>query len=113
MPYVTTDGLEMFYKQMGIGDPLIFLHSGYARGILAFASQILDFQQHYTCYFPDFRRHGRTLSTELTWSTPELVDDVVTFMIRLNIKKAHVLGYSLGANVGLYWPFAILNWSRP
>ncbi|REK77876.1 alpha/beta hydrolase [Paenibacillus paeoniae] len=87
---------------MGSGEPVIFLHSGYSRGILAFASQMLDFQRAYTCYFPDFRGHGRTRCESLEWSTPQLVDDIIVFMNQLGIPKAHLIGYSLGANVGLY-----------
>ncbi len=94
--------LEMFYEQMGVGEPVVFLHSGYSRGILAFASQILDFQKQFTCYFPDFRGHGRTKCESLAWNTSQIADDIVEFMNQLNIEKAHFIGYSLGANVGLY-----------
>jgi pimeloyl-ACP methyl ester carboxylesterase len=94
--------LDMFYEKMGVGDPVIFLHSGYSRGILAFASQILDFQTKYTCYFPDFRGHGRTRCERLDWSSPQIADDIVEFMNQLDISSAHLIGYSLGANVGLY-----------
>lgn len=102
MPYILVKDVEMFYEKMGLGEAVIFLHSGYSRGILAFASQVLDFQRTYTCYFPDFRGHGRTRCNSLEWSTPQLADDIVEFMDRLNISKAHLIGYSLGANVGLY-----------
>ncbi|MEK8128820.1 alpha/beta hydrolase [Paenibacillus filicis] len=102
MPHVKVKDLDMFYEKMGNGDPIIFLHSGYSRGILAFASQILDFQKQYTCYFPDFRGHGRTRCEGLEWSTPQIADDIVAFMKQLDITKAHLIGYSLGANVGLY-----------
>lgn len=102
MPYIKVNDLEMFYEKMGFGEPVIFLHSGYSRGILAFASQLLDFQKRYTCYLPDFRGHGRTRCESLEWSMPRLADDVIDFMDALNIPKAHLIGYSLGASVGLY-----------
>ncbi|OME80834.1 alpha/beta hydrolase [Paenibacillus lautus] len=87
---------------MGVGETVVFLHSGYSRSILAFASQLLDFQKKYTCYFPDFRGHGRTKCESLEWSTPAIADDIVEFMDRMDIPKAHLVGYSLGASVGLY-----------
>jgi len=102
MPYIQFNDLDVFYEKMGIGEPVIFLHSGYSRGILAFASQLLDFQSKYTCYYPDFRGHGRTRCDSLEWNTPQLVEDTIDLMDRLGISKAHVIGYSLGANVGLY-----------
>jgi pimeloyl-ACP methyl ester carboxylesterase len=77
MPIVQLNHLELFYEKMGVGEPVIFLHSGYSRGILAFASQILDFQRNYTCFLPDFRGHGRTRCESLEWSTPQITDDIV------------------------------------
>ncbi|MBW4082269.1 alpha/beta fold hydrolase [Paenibacillus sp. S150] len=102
MPYIQLNGLEMFYEKMGSGEPLIFLHSAYSRGILAFASQILDFQNAYTCYFPDFRGHGRTRCESLAWSTPQLADDITVFMEQMDIPKAHFISYSLGAGAAMY-----------
>lgn len=102
MPQVKVNDLNQFYEKMGSGDPIIFLHSSYSRGLLAFSSQILDFQNTYTCYFPDFRGHGRTRCESLEWSTPQLAADIVAFMDKLNIERAHLIGYSMGANVGLY-----------
>ncbi|REK77875.1 alpha/beta hydrolase [Paenibacillus paeoniae] len=87
---------------MGSGRPIIFLHSGFSRGILAFASQILDFQARYNCYFPDFRGHGRTKSDSLEWSTPQHADDIIDFMDQLQIPKAHLIGYGMGGGVALY-----------
>ncbi|NOU82136.1 alpha/beta fold hydrolase [Paenibacillus sp. LMG 31459] len=102
MPHVKVKDLELFYEKMGSGDPVIFLHSSYSRGLLAFSSQILDFQNKYTCYYPDLRGHGRTRCKSLEWSTPQLADDIAAFMDRMSIEKAHLIGYSMGANVGLY-----------
>ncbi|WP_342415065.1 alpha/beta hydrolase [Paenibacillus sp. FSL R10-2782] len=102
MPYIQFEDLEMYYGKLGIGEPIIFLHSHYSRGILAFSSQLLDFQQKYTCYFPDHRGHGRTKCDSLEWSTPQLAEDVIDFLEKLHIPKAHLIGYSCGGNVALY-----------
>ncbi|WNS45326.1 alpha/beta hydrolase [Paenibacillus sp. MMS20-IR301] len=102
MPYVNCNDLQIYYEKLGTGDPVIFLHSSYSRGILAFSSQLLDFQHTYTCYFPDFRGHGRTRCASLRWSTPQLAADIIDFMDQMEIGRAHIVGYSTGANVGLY-----------
>ncbi|WP_152393216.1 alpha/beta fold hydrolase [Paenibacillus guangzhouensis] len=102
MPYAKMNDVDMYYEKMGYGDPVIFLHSGYSRGILAFSNQMLDLQRKYTCYFPDFRGHGRTRCDSLAWSTPQIADDILDFMDHLDIRSAHLIGYSLGANVGIY-----------
>ncbi|MEK8128819.1 alpha/beta hydrolase [Paenibacillus filicis] len=102
MPYLPGKSVEIYYERMGSGSPVIFLHSGFSRGILAFASQILDFQGKYTCFFPDFRGHGRTKSDSLVWSTPQHADDILMFMDQLDIPKAHLIGYGMGGGVALY-----------
>lgn len=102
MPNVLVNDLEMYYEQLGNGEPIIFLHGNYSRGILTFASQIIDFQTKYTCYFPDLRGHGRTRCDKLEWTTPQLADDIAGFMDQLQLSQAHMIGYGLGAHVGLY-----------
>lgn len=102
MPHITCNNMDMFVEQLGVGFPVIFLHSGFSRGILAFASQILDFQSKYACYFPDFRGHGRTRSDSLEWSTPQHAEDIIALMNQLGIQQAHLIGYGMGGGVGLY-----------
>ncbi|WP_010273126.1 alpha/beta fold hydrolase [Paenibacillus senegalensis] len=102
MPNILVNDLQMYYEQLGNGEPIIFLHGNYSRGILTFASQILDFQTRYTCYFPDLRGHGRTRCTSLEWNTPQLAEDISAFMEQFRLSQAHFIGYGLGAHVGLY-----------
>lgn len=102
MPYAQINNIEMYYERLGSGSPIIFLHSGFSRGILAFASQILDFQQQFNCYFPDFRGHGRTKSASLEWSTPQHAADIIALMDQLEIERAHLIGYGMGGGVAFY-----------
>jgi pimeloyl-ACP methyl ester carboxylesterase len=102
LPHIRVCDLELYYERIGVGEPILFLHSSYSRGILAFSCQIGEFQHKYLCFLPDFRGHGRTRCASLQWSTPQLADDTIGFMDALNIEKAHIIGYSLGANVALY-----------
>ncbi|WJH37359.1 alpha/beta hydrolase [Paenibacillus sp. CC-CFT747] len=69
---------------------------------------MLDFQRRYTCYFPDFRGHGRTRCSSLEWNTPQLADDMVEWMNRMHLEKVHLIGYSLGA-LDCIWPSIILS----
>ncbi|WMT42788.1 alpha/beta hydrolase [Paenibacillus sp. D2_2] len=63
---------------------------------------MLDFQKNYACYYPDFRGHGRTRCENMEWNSTQLAKDIIDFMDVLHIPKAHLIGYSLGANVALY-----------
>lgn len=102
MPYARLDELNMFYEEFGKGETVLFLHSHFSRGLLAFSGQILHFSAHYRCLFPDFRGHGRTMCENLDWNSRLLADDMAKFLAALEIKNAHLIGYSCGAYVGCY-----------
>ena len=102
MPYAELDGLKLYYEEFGRGETVLFLHSHFSRGLLAFAGQILPFSGRYRCLFPDFRGHGRTTCEDLTWNSRMVADDMAMFLDKLGIEKAHLIGYSCGAYVGCY-----------
>lgn len=102
MPYVKLNDLNMFYEEFGKGETVLFLHSHFSRGLLAFSGQILPFAGHYRCLYPDFRGHGRTMCENLDWNSRMIADDMAKFLDVLEIKSAHLIGYSCGAYVGCY-----------
>lgn len=102
MPYIQLKDLNLYYEELGIGEPILFLHSHFSRGILAFASQIQPFQGKYRCLFPDFRGHGRTICESPEWNSEIVADDMADFLNGLGIESAHLFGYSFGSTVGLY-----------
>ena len=102
MPYIQLENLTLFYEDLGIGEPILFLHSHFSRGILAFGAQIQPFQGKFRCLFPDFRGHGRTICEDLTWSSRQIAEDMAVFLDAMEINSAHIIGYSCGAYVGLY-----------
>ena len=61
MPYVSLKDLKLYYEELGRGETVLFLHSHFSRGILAFGAQIQPFQGKYRCIIPDFRGHGRSI----------------------------------------------------
>lgn len=103
MPYLKTGNLSTYYEEFGTGEPVLFLHSAYSRGILAFSGQIQPF---YSAglhgYYPDFRGHGRTCCDDLTWDSAQIAEDMVAFLDGLNIQRAHLIGYSTGGGVAYY-----------
>lgn len=102
MPYIEVNDLQLYCEELGHGEPILFLHSHFSRGILAFGAQIQPFQGSYRCIFPDFRGHGRTICDDLTWDSRRIAEDMIAFMDKLGIESAHLVGYSMGAYVGMY-----------
>ena len=102
MPYQQVKDCNIYYEDIGTGEPILFLHSGYSRGIIAFGGQIQPFFHTYRCLLPDFRGHGRTTSESKDWDTPLIAEDMADFLQAMGIRKAHLLGYSLGGGVALH-----------
>lgn len=102
MPYQPVPGVDIFYEDIGAGAPVLFLHSGYSRGIVAFCGQIQPFFHRYRCLLPDFRGHGRSRGGAEDWDTPRLAEDMAAFLDALHIPAAHLIGYSLGGGVALH-----------
>ena len=48
MPYAELNGLNMFYEEFGRGESVLFLHSHFSKGLLAFSGQILPFSGKYS-----------------------------------------------------------------
>jgi Predicted hydrolases or acyltransferases (alpha/beta hydrolase superfamily) len=102
MPYCKIKDVDLFYEDIGVGEPILFLHSHYNRGIIAFACQIQAFNKQYRCILPDYRGHGRTICENLTWDSGMMVKDMVDFLDSLGLEKVHVVGYSAGGSIGFH-----------
>ena len=102
MPYLRTSQGEIYFECVGAGEPVVFLHNSFSRGILGFSAQLMAFQERFRCYFPDMRGHGRTTAFQDGWSVPGLADDVPEMLDGWGIERTHLVGYSLGGGVALY-----------
>lgn len=102
MPYINLNKVNLYYEEVGINEPIIFLHNAFSRGIIAFSAQIGMLQSKYRCILPDLRGHGRSICDDLEWTIPELADDIIELMDKLNIDKANIVGFSMGGGVALY-----------
>lgn len=102
MPYINLNKVNLYYEEVGINQPIIFLHNAFSRGIIAFSAQIGMLQSKYRCILPDLRGHGRSTCDNLEWTIPELADDIIELMDKLNIDKANIVGFSMGGGIALY-----------
>ena len=102
MPYTSLKDANIYYEEFGKGETILFLHSHFSRGLLAFSGQILPFSRHYRCIYPDFRGHGRITAENFQWDSRIIADDMARFLDAMGIARAHLIGYSCGAYVGCY-----------
>ena len=92
----TQDGTEIFYKDWGQGQPIVFSH-GWPLTADDWDSQMLFFLQHgYRVIAHDRRGHGRSAQTSVGHDMDTYADDLATLFEKLNLKDAMMVGHSTG-----------------
>lgn len=97
---VKVNGMQMYYEVSGDGDPLIMLHGAYMN-IPSMGAIVPKLASTHKVYALEFQGHGRTTDIERPITYQNLADDVAAFMDAVGLRKADVLGYSMGAIAGL------------
>jgi non-heme chloroperoxidase len=97
MPTVTTnDGTEIFYKDWGAGDPIVFSH-GWPLSADDWDTQMLFFlQQGYRVIAHDRRGHGRSTQTSGGHDMDHYADDLAALTAHLDLRDAIHVGHSTG-----------------
>ena len=96
---VRVNGIDIGYKLVGAGPPLVMIMGlggtveHWPRPVVAALSR------KYQLIMPDNRGMGRTSADDATFTYKLFADDVVGLLDALGVKKAHVLGYSMGSTI--------------
>ncbi|WP_077963742.1 alpha/beta fold hydrolase [Ensifer adhaerens] len=97
---VDVNGMKMYYEVSGEGEPLVVLHGAYMN-IPSMGAIIPKLAETHKVYAVELQGHGRTTDIDRPITYPNLADDVAAFMDAVDLKKADVFGYSMGAAAGL------------
>lgn len=92
--------MQLFYRELGQGQPLVVLHGlfGSCDNWLTVSKPLAE---HFHVFLVDQRNHGRSPHTaEHSYKT--MAEDVVEFLQQQGIKKAHILGHSMGGKTAMY-----------
>jgi non-heme chloroperoxidase len=97
MPTITTkDGTQIFYKDWGTGQPVVFSH-GWPLSADAWEDQMIFLADRgYRCIAHDRRGHGRS---DEPWNGNEMntyADDLAELVAKLDLKDAVHVGHSTG-----------------
>ena len=92
----TTDGTEIFYKDWGSGQPIVFSH-GWPLSADDWDTQMLFFLQHgYRVIAHDRRGHGRSTQTSDGHDMDHYADDLAAVTAHLDLHDAVHVGHSTG-----------------
>lgn len=92
----TKDGAEIFYKDWGSGQPIVF-HHGWPLSADDWDSQMLFFLHHgFRVIAHDRRGHGRSTQTATGNEMDTYADDVAALTEALDLKAAIHVGHSTG-----------------
>jgi hypothetical protein len=102
--FFSSNGLRLRYVEAGAGaDPVVLLHdSGSSIEEQWIATGIMPSlvrQDIFRVIALDLRGHGRSEKPQQPGVDAEMALDVERLMSHLNIRRAHVVGYGLGANI--------------
>lgn len=93
----TTDGAKLYYEELGSGEPLVFIH-GHSFDRTEWDPQFYALSKKYRVIRYDLRGYGwSSMPSEIQKALH--ADDLAALMDQLRIKKAHIVGLSLGGFV--------------
>jgi non-heme chloroperoxidase len=97
MGYITTpDGTEIFYKDWGSGQPIVFSH-GWPLSSDDWDAQLMFFLQHgYRVVAHDRRGHGRSAQVADGHDMDHYADDLAAVVAHLDLQDAVHVGHSTG-----------------
>ena len=98
MPDARINGVRIWYKETGEGDPVIQIHgAGFGHFNFATATPILS--QTFRCIDFDMRGYGQSERPFQQYSMEVWADDVAGLMDHLGVRTAHIHGTSMGGMV--------------
>jgi pimeloyl-ACP methyl ester carboxylesterase len=107
--FMDSNGVRIRYQISGQGSPVILIH-GFGESLESWqrVGTVSVLSPHFQVIAMDMRGHGHSdKPRDLKSYGAELSGDVVRLLRRLGIRKAHIVGYSMGALVAL--DFVILH----
>ena len=98
---VATNGIELQVRDYEhAGDTVVFLHFSGAN-LMMWERALPHFIDRYRVLLVDLRGHGKSDAPEWGYHMDEMARDVIGVMRQLGVERAHVVGSSMGAEVGL------------
>ncbi len=104
MPYAKAKGAKLYYAVAGRGHPIIFVHE-FAGDHRSWEPQMRYFARRYRCITYNARGYppSEVPANPKLYSQDIATDDIAAVLRHLRIKKAHVVGLSMGGFAALHF----------
>ena len=104
MPFAHADGARIHYEEVGHGTPIVFVHE-FADDLHSWEAQIRYFSRRYRCIAFNARGYAPSDVPKAVskYSQAIATDDIAAVMRHLNIKKAHIIGCSMGGYATIHF----------
>ena len=91
--------IDVSYTVSGAGPPLYMVHGIGSRRV-TWDGLLPGLEEHFTCIRYDLRGHGESPIPPVPYSLDDLVDDLEALRVHLGHDRIHVIGHSLGGQIG-------------
>jgi pimeloyl-ACP methyl ester carboxylesterase len=95
MPWLATADTTLYYERTGAGPPLVLLH-GFSTAGEIWSGLVAQLARQYDVIVPDLRGHGRSGGAVDTIHHRQFAVDTIALLDRLDLDRAHLVGYSSG-----------------
>ena len=104
MPYADSKGVQLYYEEAGMGFPIVFVHE-FAGDLRSWEGQMRYFSRRYRCVAFNARGYlpSDAPAAVSQYSQAIATDDIANVMRDLGIKRAHVIGCSMGGYATLHF----------
>ena len=96
--YIDANGVMIYYKSIGNGEPLVIMHGGPGASHDYFLPYLLPLSRHNRLIFLDERGsgHSQKLEDRTQYTIENMVEDIEAARKALNLGKINLLGHSYG-----------------
>ena len=98
MPFVQTNGINLYYEERGTGEPLLLIMGITAPGSV-WEKHAEDWQRYFRCIMGDNRGVGQSDKPAGPYTTAQMADDYAGLIDTLGLGKVRMVGVSMGSTI--------------
>jgi pimeloyl-ACP methyl ester carboxylesterase len=104
MPFADSKGVQLYYEEAGTGFPVVFVHE-FAHDLRSWEPQLRYFSRRYRCIAFNARGYppSDVPASPAQYSQTIAAADIANVMRSLGIRRAHIIGCSMGGYATLHF----------